>query len=965
MKSFQTLRALVFGTAAAWMSAQVSAEVLFSDNLDSTNSAARWKVFAGYYQGGDTNDFSLQWGVDYSQLQYEYYASASATPDIRSIPAPPHSDGSTLGLLVNVNKQVNADPNAREAFGLSLYPAGQSFSGDYVLKFDLFLNYDGYAGTDGDTTQYATYGLNFAGDKVNWTSSEIDSTFIAGPGAQQSDGLWFMNSNDGFAQRNFRGLLGSPIGGATLARTVPASSDPNGDSIFLDRDGDGIPDNVFATGGPFSGDFAPYIQRVFPQPASELRGTPGKSWIPVEVSQYKGVITWKMNGWTMASYTNSTPYTSGDVMIGYADLFNSVADPGGNTWALFDNVRVERIRTVVVDTADNNSTATDGKTSFLEALQQLDDNDVITFNIPGAGPHYIVTPAGGYPLITKNNVTIDGYSQPGATVNTAGIHSPNNAGIQIVFDSRDGGTTSLADYDGHGYGSSESAILPLLGAQNFTLRGVSVLSISGLDTPESPFIYGVAMVKDVSNVRIQGCWFGVDPGNPTAAGVHGGRSALAGFKWDDTIFASNVIVGTDSDGMNDAAEQNVICGQLLAIHLETPNVRVAGNFINYLPDGSLFHYDTAGVDLGHDGTYEFFENGAGDNNIVGTDGDVINDANEANLVGPVKYDQFLEFWRPATNVTVAGNYVGFDLDGSVSYVNPSPAAFITFRQLSTLRIGSAFRGDPTVPDQAAIVSSDLLSFNHIANLGRPILAPNGANNSPDNHSWVVFTGNELINNLGSSPLDPSVGVDPVNFYAGLLAAPDVANAPVVSTNSTMTHLQGTLPTLDPTAVLGSKRIFIWLADTNGLSHVSTNYPNGWVQGAVYLGEFDDNGSADQNMAADAFDIDLTPYGITLDDLARVFVVAEYHLADGRAATVQFSNTVGVYQAPGKAIRFGVPVLSDDGLSINLSWSGGMAPYTIQSVPVLGGTWKDLTTLSGTSLVVPATNSSTMFRIVTN
>ena len=167
MKSFQTLRALVFGTAVACMAAQVSAEVLFSDNLDSTNSAAKWKVFAGYYQGGDTNDFSLQWGVDYSQLQYQYYASASATADVRNIPAPPHSDGTTLGLLVNVNKAVNADPNAREAFGLSLYPAGQSFSGDYVLKFDLFLNYDGFAGTDGDTTQYATYGLNFAGDKVN------------------------------------------------------------------------------------------------------------------------------------------------------------------------------------------------------------------------------------------------------------------------------------------------------------------------------------------------------------------------------------------------------------------------------------------------------------------------------------------------------------------------------------------------------------------------------------------------------------------------------------------------------------------------------------------------------------------------------------------------------------------------------------------------------------------------------
>ena len=62
----------------------------------------------------------------------------------------------------------------------------------------------------------------------------------------------------------------------------------------------------------------------------------------------------------------------------------------------------------VVDTVDNNSTAGDGKTSLLEALTNISDNGTISFNIPGPGPHRIVTPAAGYPVITKNQVTIDG-----------------------------------------------------------------------------------------------------------------------------------------------------------------------------------------------------------------------------------------------------------------------------------------------------------------------------------------------------------------------------------------------------------------------------------------------------------------------------------------------------------------------------------------------------------------------------
>src|ERR1017187_8397474 len=70
-----------------------------------------------------------------------------------------------------------------------------------------------------------------------------------------------------------------------------------------------------------------------------------------------------------------------------------------------------------------------GAGSLTAAINALNDGDRITFNIPpGAGEvHWIQVPPDGFPLITKNNITIDGYSQPGAASNTASIHSANNA----------------------------------------------------------------------------------------------------------------------------------------------------------------------------------------------------------------------------------------------------------------------------------------------------------------------------------------------------------------------------------------------------------------------------------------------------------------------------------------------------------------------------------------------------------
>src|SRR6266496_3545562 len=112
-------------------------------------------------------------------------------------------------------------------------------------------------------------------------------------------------------------------------------------------------------------------------------------------------------------------------------------------------------KTIVVNTADN-LTPGPNQTNLVKAINLLEDGDTVQFDIPGNGPHYLLSPPGGYPPITNiNNITIDGYSQPGSSPNTNPILSSNNANITIVLDARNGNFTSFPD-DIPGYGTSEA-----------------------------------------------------------------------------------------------------------------------------------------------------------------------------------------------------------------------------------------------------------------------------------------------------------------------------------------------------------------------------------------------------------------------------------------------------------------------------------------------------------------------------
>src|SRR5882724_1062539 len=304
---------------------------------------------------------------------------------------------------------------------------------------------------------------------------------------------------------------------------------------------------------------------------------------------------------------------------------------------------------ITVNTTNNVNPLPLVETSLRQALTNLHDGDTIQFNIPGSGPFYISTPANGYPFLTNNNVVIDGYSQPGSSPNTNSILQPNNARLQIVLDSRDGPEqrTRLGSLSNSGFFDRESAILAVQGAKNFKIRGVSFLSRhttgsrpdpSNQDAGD-PEIYCIALINDATNARISGCWFGLDPNGTTVAG---GRSAVATSKGDGGASASGLIFGTDGDGQNDPAEFNICMGMGLAINLQTPNVKIAGNFINVFPNGTRF-LDLTTITLLDGGGIEAIENRAADNMVIGTEGDGVGDANERNVIGPVFSDTLARF----------------------------------------------------------------------------------------------------------------------------------------------------------------------------------------------------------------------------------------------------------------------------------------------------------------------------------
>ena len=172
--------------------------VLFADSFD-TDTSANWNLFWG--ASNSIPDYTAEWAFDYGATPYTFNGVTGLIP-----PAPNSPDGSTRAVRFTVN---NNDTTGATA-AVNIYPKGQSFSGNFALKFDLWINYPGNAGGTGTgvngSTEYAILGINHLGTQVNW----------AAPSASSSDGIWFaVDGEGGSTTTDYRAYVGNLSGTQT------------------------------------------------------------------------------------------------------------------------------------------------------------------------------------------------------------------------------------------------------------------------------------------------------------------------------------------------------------------------------------------------------------------------------------------------------------------------------------------------------------------------------------------------------------------------------------------------------------------------------------------------------------------------------------------------------------------------------------------------------------------------------
>ncbi|MCI0681621.1 MAG: SBBP repeat-containing protein, partial [Gemmataceae bacterium] len=343
----------------------------------------------------------------------------------------------------------------------------------------------------------------------------------------------------------------------------------------------------------------------------------------------------------------------------------TVTDDDGGTHADMMVVTVHRF---TVDTMAD-TVANDGVLTLREAIENANANpglDTISFNIPGGGVRTI-SPTSALPTIT-DAVTIDGYSQPGASANTLAVG--NDAVVLIELS----GTSAGAGVSGLTIDSAGS-----------TIKGLVVNRFGG----DGIRLTGPGATGNV----IEGNFIGTDAGGAADLGNTGNGVLI------QSGAASNRI-GTNGDGVNDFAERNVISGNASGgnanvniIGAGTDNNTVAGNYVGLNAAGTAGIAGARGIRIAI---------GAA-SNTIGTDGsnDAFN-ANERNIVSGNGAIAIFVAGGSNDNV-IAGNWIGLNAAGTASIGNSGEGVNVS--SSARTRIGTNADGVADAAEANVIVGS--------------------------------------------------------------------------------------------------------------------------------------------------------------------------------------------------------------------------------------------------------------------
>ena len=286
---------------------------------------------------------------------------------------------------------------------------------------------------------------------------------------------------------------------------------------------------------------------------------------------------------------------------------------------------------IVSNTADSGTGSL--RQAIVDSNADTGHTNTIDFHFSGTGVQTIA-PLSFLPVIT-NPVLIDGFSQPGYS------------GTPLI-------ELSGSQADGGG---------------GLTIAGAGV-TVRGLDIDNFSQGAGIHLTGTGSTGDwIYGTFLGTDPtgtqAEPNEYGVEIDRGA------------SGNLIGTNGDGVNDAAERNVISGNSFAgIWINGPGTErnaVAGNFIGTtvsgdvaLDNGTSTVYYNNGASYGINTGGGVVIQGGASSNRIGTDGGSVDDAGQRNIIAGSNNDGLEIIGTGTDGNIVAGNFIGTEVTGTLS-----------------------------------------------------------------------------------------------------------------------------------------------------------------------------------------------------------------------------------------------------------------------------------------------------------
>jgi hypothetical protein len=292
MMNLTTMRICSALAAAACIS-PIALGQLYSENFES-DPTANWVVNNG------PSDFAANFFFNYSTV---------------GIPVAPHGGG-TRGMKLQANLTNGIFS------GMSVSPNGQSFTGDYTIRFDWWANFNGPFPLGGNgSTNLSTFGFGTTGFRPQW------------PGGVQ-DCVWFAATADGNSSADWRAYstaagAGYPPGSPVYA--AAGADNRNSSHPYYSSFG-----SVAAPAGQLA---------MFPQQTGLTNvGCAGMEWHEVVIAKSGKTATWTVDGLLIVTIDLGTVTLSGEnIFFGNADV-NASSSTDVNDFALLftliDNIVV-------------------------------------------------------------------------------------------------------------------------------------------------------------------------------------------------------------------------------------------------------------------------------------------------------------------------------------------------------------------------------------------------------------------------------------------------------------------------------------------------------------------------------------------------------------------------------------------------------------------------------------------------